>query len=135
MKFATVKEAYRYVDTHVPYRCSGCKMSAFLSHSHLVPRSECKELETETDNIRIHCMSFAEHTGCHNKIDTMQFVFLDDFTEIMLYIFKVKRSYFWQRFFKLMDHWKKQPVERNKLPMYLLYELERKVSELEVQNQ
>lgn len=128
MLFATVKEAYNYVDHHQRFCCSGCGGHLYLSHSHLIPRSEYKALEAETDNIRFHCMSFGNHVGCHDKIGTMQFVFLNDFIEIMLYIFKVRPQYFWQRFFKLQEYWKNQPIEKNALPMHLLMELDRLVT-------
>ncbi len=62
-----------YVEEKV---CRGCLQyqggNIKLSHSHIISRADCKrigkpELIYDRRNITYHCMSFAEHVGCHSK--------------------------------------------------------------------
>lgn len=123
MLFASVKEAYNYFDHHNEWKCSGCSGVSYLSHSHIIPRSECKALEAETNNITFHCLSVGGRKGCHEQHEGMNVVFLNDFLKNFEYIFHTRPSYFWQRFFKLSDYWNAQPKEKNALPLHMLWKL------------
>lgn len=68
------------------WHCSGCGSSENLSHSHLVPVSFNKELESSIENIRLHCKSYAGKKGCHDKWEgrnIIEMMALKDFHENM----------------------------------------------------
>jgi len=60
-------------------------------HSHNLPKSRFKHLETDKKNISPRCQDWGEHHGCHEKLDNMEIheiVTFEDFDEIMAYRFE-----------------------------------------------
>lgn len=64
------------MDRKQEHQCSGCGRyqggNIILSHSHVISRKDCKdigkiELIYSVDNLRYHCLDFAENVGCHRK--------------------------------------------------------------------
>lgn len=56
-------------------KCESCGTTDYLSFSHLIPRSRSEKLIAEKRNIKVQCMSFGDHVGCHDlyeqgKIDS-----------------------------------------------------------------
>lgn len=92
-------------DKHV---CSGCDSSRYpLSHSHIIPRSQRKDLEDDPENITYHCLDSGTRRGCHDKHEgfAMMSATLNDFVKNMMYCFSKDKTYFWQRYYKLVEFW------------------------------
>lgn len=75
--------------------CEGCgRGDVVLSHSHIISRQDCHnygkpELIYDKNNIRLHCMSFAGHKGCHDTWETRDIKKMSkvrDFEQNMEYI-------------------------------------------------
>lgn len=65
-----IKSVYQSIDSSREHKCSGCDAENFpLSHSHIIPRSRRKDLESDPRNIVFDCLSIGEHKGCHEKWD------------------------------------------------------------------
>lgn len=63
--------------------CQGCGTVQRLSFSHLEPRSYSNRNVTNKEMIHIHCMTFGEVEGCHNKYEEHRFSELNDCEEIV----------------------------------------------------
>jgi hypothetical protein len=63
--------------------CQGCGTYERLSFSHLEPRSFSQDHVSNDKMIHIHCMSFGEIEGCHNKYEEHRFSELLDHDEII----------------------------------------------------
>lgn len=56
--------------------CEGCgRGDVKLSRSHIISRQDCHnygrpELIYDKNNVRLHCLTFAEHKGCHDTWET-----------------------------------------------------------------
>ena len=74
--------------------CTGCGRTGNLSHSHLIPRSRRKDLVTDKRNITYHCLSIAEHKGCHDMLESKERVKLLDYHKNMEYILEVDTEYY-----------------------------------------
>ena len=69
-------ETCKQIDSQRDMICDGCGQhqggDIVLSHSHIIARSDCKrigrpELIYDENNIKLHCLDFAGHVGCHTK--------------------------------------------------------------------
>lgn len=97
-----LKEVYKELAEEREHICTGCGTTQALSHSHLIPRSRRKDLETDKKNITYHCL-----ISCHNiwEHGTMEEKFkLLDFDENMAYIEKADKVYY----NILMSKWQKE---------------------------
>ena len=90
-----LKEVYKELALERPQYCTGCGRSDVpLSHSHLIPRSYNKSLETNKDNITYHCLSFNERKGCHEIWESKDRSKLLDYPKNMETILQLDESYF-----------------------------------------
>ena len=75
--------------------CTGCGRSDVpLSHSHLIPRSYNKALETDIDNITYHCLSIGGRKGCHEIWESKDRAKLLDYHRNMEYILENDTEYY-----------------------------------------
>ncbi len=65
-------------------QCQGCGTYDRLSFSHLEPKSYSLRHQNNKEMIHIHCMSYGEVEGCHNKYEAHRFSELDDRDSIMI---------------------------------------------------
>lgn len=79
------------------HRCESCGTTEFLSYSHLLPRSSYRKLITVKKNIKIQCMSFGDHLGCHDEYEAGRiegFIDKEEILEIVkeldIQFFKIK---------------------------------------------
>ena len=90
-----LKEVYKELSLERPQYCTGCgKSDVPLSHSHLIPRSYNKSLETNKDNITYHCLSMGERKGCHEIWEGKDRSQLLDYMKNMETILQLDESYF-----------------------------------------
>lgn len=90
-----LKKVYKEIALDRPMYCTGCGRSDVpLSHSHLIPRSYNKELETNKDNITYHCLSMGEREGCHTIWESKERHKLLDYLQNMETILQLDESYF-----------------------------------------
>ena len=90
-----LKKVYKEIALERPAYCTGCGRSDVpLSHSHLIPRSYNKSLETNKDNITYHCLSMGERTGCHDIWEGIKRDRLLDYPKNMEYILEVDPEYY-----------------------------------------
>ena len=62
-----LKKVYSEIAETRGHYCTGCGRSDVpLSHSHYIPRSRRKDLETNRNNITYHCLSMGGRKGCHD---------------------------------------------------------------------
>tara|TARA_Y100001973_G_C5204596_1_gene340517 strand:- start:404 stop:739 length:336 start_codon:yes stop_codon:yes gene_type:complete len=62
-----LKKVYKEIAETRGHYCTGCGRSDVpLSHSHYIPRSRRKDLETKINNITYHCLSMGGRKGCHD---------------------------------------------------------------------
>lgn len=82
-------ETIFWLKENVPLECSGCGQNQFLSPSHLVRRSDRKDLESNKNNIKWHCMERLipdkfGNMGCHDRwesLDIEKMLSMKDFEE------------------------------------------------------
>ena len=74
--------------------CRGCGRHDRLSLSHLVPVSANKKLENDPENIHLHCMTWENEKGCHNKHEDKQWDDMLDGEEILLKLEQLDPEYF-----------------------------------------
>lgn len=61
-------KAYEEIWLERSHVCEGCgSASNPLSRSHLIPVGFNKSLEANKENIRLHCITFLNNKGCHEK--------------------------------------------------------------------
>jgi hypothetical protein len=90
-----LKKVYTELANERPAYCTGCGRSDVpLSHSHLIPRSYNKSLETNKDNITYHCLSMGERKGCHEIWEGKDRSNLLDYPKNMETILQLDESYF-----------------------------------------
>ena len=89
-----LSKVYEEIDNERERICSGCHglKGRALSHSHIIPRSECKELEADTENITFHCLENCHPIWESNNINLMKS--LDAFEKNMAYIKRVRPNYY-----------------------------------------
>jgi hypothetical protein len=63
--------------------CQGCGTAERLSFSHLEPKSYSLRNAANPEMIHIHCMTFGENEGCHNKYEQHRLSELNDYSEII----------------------------------------------------
>lgn len=85
-----LQEIYRQMAQIRPRRCSGCGKqeggNIKLSHSHLIPRSQRRDLICDPRNIKYHCLTIGYHRGCHEIWESVDRVNLLDYEVNMQYI-------------------------------------------------
>jgi len=59
----TLTQVYADMAERKEHICEGCGIGRFLSHSHIIRRSDRKDLETDPRNIHYHCLE--QGNGCH----------------------------------------------------------------------
>ena len=76
--------------------CSGCGYTKHLSHSHIIPRSRRKDLETVRENITYHCLVRADGSeGCHQRHEHHgKRMELNDYEKNMAFIKRVDPEYY-----------------------------------------
>lgn len=90
-----LKQAYQEIAEERGHYCSGCGRSDVpLSHSHLIPRSYNKSLETNKENITYHCLSMDGRKGCHDIWEGSERHTLLDYPKNMEKILELDESYF-----------------------------------------
>lgn len=65
--------------------CKSCGMTVqgkFWGHSHNLPKSQYKYLETDPENISIRCQDFGLHKGCHEALDGCDFQRIKNFKDL-----------------------------------------------------
>lgn len=97
---SALTKIYEELSIERAHVCTGCGSQAMLSHSHIVPRSQEKSLETVKGNITFHCNS------CHYSWDHSHLrVFMKDFKVNMVYMYNNAQSFYWLRMFKMQQYW------------------------------
>ena len=62
-----LQRVYKLIAETRGHYCTGCgRHDVPLSHSHYIPRSRRKDLETDINNITYHCLSIDGRKGCHD---------------------------------------------------------------------
>jgi hypothetical protein len=90
-----LKKVYKELQEERPQYCTGCGRSDVpLSHSHLVPRSYNKSLETNKNNITFHCLSMGERVGCHTIWESKHRHKLLDYMQNLEKILLLDESYY-----------------------------------------
>lgn len=83
---------YTKIDLEREHICTGCKTSNMLNHSHLIPRSSNKSLESDEGNITYHCQD-----KCHPNWESnlyLKMSQMNDFEINMEYIYCNDRLHF-----------------------------------------
>jgi hypothetical protein len=86
------KETYAKFDEENDGICKGCGRFLPGSHSHLIPISESKDLESVVENITWHCIETCHSRWESHNIEEMSKML--DFEDNMSYIQKVKPLYY-----------------------------------------
>ena len=90
-----LNKVYKEISNVRGHYCSGCGSSAYpLSHSHKIPRSRRKDLETDKDNITYHCLDMDGRKGCHSLWESAQRYKLLDYHKNIQYILSVDEEYY-----------------------------------------
>ena len=90
-----LKKVYKELSLERPRYCTGCgRNDVPLSHSHLIPRSYNKSLETNKENITYHCLGMGERKGCHTIWESKDRNTLLDYMKNMETILQLDESYF-----------------------------------------
>ena len=91
----SLKRTYKELTEERGHYCTGCGRSDVpLSHSHLIPRSYNKSLETNKKNITYHCLSMGERKGCHEIWESNERHTLMDYPKNMETILELDESYY-----------------------------------------
>jgi len=88
------KQACEEIKQERELLCQGCGTSERLSFSHLEPRSYSKRNVANKQMIQIHCMTFGEVEGCHNKYEDHNLSELNDKDQIIEKLKKFAPDYF-----------------------------------------
>lgn len=80
--------------------CESCRGSQYLSFSHLIPRSRRKDLIAKKKNIKIHCMTFGDNIGCHDKYEAGDIGNFIDREEILEIVKELDYEFFQLKFGK-----------------------------------
>jgi|GEM_PF-2080758 len=86
-----LQKIYDEIANERKHECSGCNSTSMLTHSHIIPRSQRKDLECEKKNILYDCMKchlIWEHGTLKEKTQ------LINFDERMNYIEKIDITYY-----------------------------------------
>ena len=78
---AELSKVYAEIKRERPMYCQGCGLNKYLSFSHLVRRSKIRALVADKANIQIHCMTFGEHKGCHEKWESGNYELIKDMND------------------------------------------------------
>ncbi len=90
-----LKKVYKEIAEERGHYCTGCGRSDVpLSHSHLIPRSYNKSLETNKRNITYHCLSMGDRKGCHDIWESSERFKLLDYAKNMETILELDESYY-----------------------------------------
>ena len=87
------KKACEEIKEEREQECQGCGTAERLSFSHLEPRSFSTVNEANKEMIHIHCMSFGEIEGCHDKYEDHRFSELNDEESIIEALLKYAPDY------------------------------------------
>ena len=93
-----LKKVYEEIANERGHYCTGCGKSSVdvpLSHSHLIPRSRRKDLETDKRNITYHCLSMGDRKGGHDMWESTQRVKLLDYHKNMETILELDVEYYY----------------------------------------
>ena len=98
-----LKKVYEEIANERGHYCTGCGKSSVdvpLSHSHLIPRSRRKDLETDKRNITYHCSSSVDYNGKsrkgrHDMWESTQRVKLLDYHKNMETILELDVEYYY----------------------------------------
>ena len=91
----SLQKVYMELQDERGHYCTGCGRSDVpLSHSHLIPRSYNKSLETNKKNITYHCLSMGERVGCHTIWESKERHQLLDYPKNMETILELDESYY-----------------------------------------
>ena len=91
-----LKKVYEEIANERGHYCNGCGRSDVpLSHSHLIPRSRRKDLETNKKNITYHCLSMGERRGCHDMWESLDRIKLLDYHKNMETILELDVEYYY----------------------------------------
>lgn len=96
-----LKKVYQEIAEEREHICTGCESKNNLTHSHKIPRSRRKDLETDKKNITYHCFTchqIYEHGSYKERQKLL------DFEETMEYIKTVDLTYY----NLLMIKWEKE---------------------------
>lgn len=83
-----IKEIYKEIAEEREHICVGCGTNQGLTHSHIIPRSRRKDLETDKNNIVYHCME------CHQIWEHGEKQTLSNYKSAMEYIKEVDLGYY-----------------------------------------
>jgi len=86
-----LKEVYAEIEKEREHVCESCESKTMLSHSHIIPRSRRKDLETDKKNIIYQCLtchSIWEHGTQKQKAGLL------NFDKMMEYIKSVDNEYY-----------------------------------------
>lgn len=88
-------QIYKEISNERGHYCTGCGRSDVpLSHSHIIPVSRRKDLETSKDNITYHCLSMNGRKGCHDIWESTNRNTLLDYHKNIEYILSVDTEYY-----------------------------------------
>ena len=96
-----LKKVYEEIANERGRYCNGCGRSDVpLSHSHLIPRSRRKDLETDKRNITYHCLSSVDYNGksrkgCHDMWESLDRIKLLDYHKNMETILELDVEYYY----------------------------------------
>ena len=95
------REAYllacKEIDKRINF-CTGCGNPDNLSHSHLIPRSRRKDLESTIQNLTLHCLVRKDNSeGCHSLWESMDWIKMNklfDFNENLSRVKELDINYY-----------------------------------------
>lgn len=87
-----LKETYNQIAQEREHVCTGCGTTQALSHSHIIPRSRRKDLETVKENITYHCLIRCHNIWEHGTMEDKSKLL--DFEENMKYIMETDQVYY-----------------------------------------
>ena len=91
-----LKKVYNEIANERGHYCTGCGRSdVALSHSHLIPKSRRKDLETDKRNITYHCLCMNGRRGCNDIWESRDRAKLLDYHKNIEYILEVDTEYYY----------------------------------------
>ena len=91
-----LKNVYKEIAEERGHYCTGCgKSDVPLSHSHLIPKSRRKDLETDKRNITYHCLDMGERRGCHTLWESRDRYMLLDYHKNLEQILEMDVEYYY----------------------------------------
>ena len=91
-----LKKVYKEIAEERGHYCTGCGRSDVpLRHSHLIPKSRRKDLETDKRNITYHCLDMGERKGCHTIWESKDRCMLLDYHKNLEKILEMDVEYYY----------------------------------------